>query len=209
MYCPKCGKELITNAKFCGSCGTQITQSTVNNANVAANAETSNKSIESASLNSGDTVNENTSKKNKTIGKVIVGIGILIGIIIIIVFLFNDDEPVRISNISYDYADSWSDSISLSLDAVNISNKDIAYIYIDTYAYDKMGTEVEKQTLQITGPIEAGETYSAAWDHLFYEPGVYAVWPKDVKVVYIKGGEATFENEIYCYKKGFYTKGLK
>lgn len=72
-----------------------------------------------------------------------------------------------------------------------------------------MESELSMENLKYTGPFEAGESYIISCEDLFYEFGVYAVWPKDVKVVYINGGETTFENSLYCYKDGFYSKGLK
>lgn len=215
MYCSKCGKELIINAKFCDSCGTQVDQSMVNKTLVSTINDNYNKTFKGDSSNSGEEASAKTLKKKKTIGKVIMAlVGVMVFLAIsrilfleIIGFIFIDDEPIEISNISYETG--WIDNIDLSMDITNVSNKDVSYIYIDTYAYDRMASELSMETLKYTGPFEAGESYTISWEDLFYESGVYAVWPKDVKVVYMNGGETTFENSLYCYMDGFYSKGLK
>jgi hypothetical protein len=45
-----------------------------------------------------------------------------------------------------------------------------------------MESELSMENLKYTGPFEAGESYIISCEDLFYEFGVYAVWPKDVKL---------------------------
>jgi uncharacterized membrane protein YvbJ len=125
MFCSKCRKQLIENAKSCDSCRTQVNQSMVNKTPVSTINDNSNKAFEGASSNSGEEASAKTLKKKKIIGEVIMAFGGGIALWVIIGFLFKDDEPIEISNISYETG--WIDNIDLSMDIANVSNK---YIYI-------------------------------------------------------------------------------
>ena len=98
----------------------------------------------------------------------------------------------------------------------NISDKTIAYVYFDTFFYDRLGSRLdttfweESKTLKYTGPLKSGEGTSIRFDGTGYMPfDTSAVFPKSIKVVFLDDSEISFENDLYCASDDFCGKKFK
>lgn len=70
MFCPKCGKDVADGAKFCTSCGSQM------------NVESGEESTSENSLKEKQEQSQSAFQKfRSTVGLIVVGIVVLIGII--------------------------------------------------------------------------------------------------------------------------------
>lgn len=97
-----------------------------------------------------------------------------------------------------------------------MSDKDIAYIYFDTYFYDRMGSALstalsleDSMNLKYTGPLYAGKTDSVYWQSYEFPTVTSVVYPKEITVVFTDDEEITFENTVYFSSNDFYGGKLK
>lgn len=238
MYCIKCGRELSDNSQFCQNCGSLVNSNT--------NIKPKENSVNNIK-NKISTLEISVSAVNKfrKITSVIIPVICIIVIVNTVdvkavfngfkgILTENDNEhhvgqsktglldainsslnakpAIEISGISFDPS-----IFSIIYKFENISDKDIAYIYFDTYFYDRMGGALMPDlsteygiTLKYTGPLYARDTDSAYWDYLYDIPaGTSVVYPKKIKVVFTDNEEITFENTFYCHSDDFYGGELK
>lgn len=236
MYCAKCGCELSDNVKFCQNCGSLV------NSNIKPK-ENSDNTIKKKVAELGYSVF--SVNKFRKITSVIISVicvivivntvdikaifngfkGILTennnehhvgqsktGLLDSINSSLNAEPAIKISDISFDPS-----IFSITYKFENISENDIAYIYFDTYFYDRMGSALMPDfsteygiTLKYTGPLYKGDTDSAYWNYLYNIPTeTSVVYPKKIKVVFTDDKEITFENTVYYHSDDFYGGELK
>lgn len=117
--------------------------------------------------------------------------------------------PIKITNVQSPINSVGGVEVSFSFQ--NLTEKQIAYVYIDFYFYDTMGNKINceiKNTnhvkAQITGPINAGETEECNFGAMIYNSTTGAIFPKNITIEYTDGQTQTINNQLYWQKYGYY-----
>lgn len=92
-------------------------------------------------------------------------------------------------------------------DVTNVSDKQIAYLTLDYYYYDRMGTYQCHEERTYTGPLDPQHCLTLNNAPMVADLG--AVWPKTIKVEYTDGGEESFSNPRYYCTNDYYGGVLK
>ena len=202
MYCKHCGKELSDTALFCIECGKPVRD--VHGLGNAIQRQKPNKLHKLAiiavifiiicvifyNIDSDDTQEKESSSLSST--------------------SISIEVPLNITDMHFD-ANGYID-----MTIKNISDQTIAYVYFDTFFYDRLGSRLdttsweESMSLKYTGPLKSGEETSIHFDVTWYMPSnTSAVFPKSIKVVFLDDSETSFENDLYCASDDFCGEKLK
>jgi len=203
MYCKHCGKELSDTALFCIECGKPTRD--VHGLGNAIQRQKPNKLHTLAIIAVIFIIicvifykicsNDSQEKENSSLSSASISI----------------EVPLNITDMRFDTNERYID-----MTIKNISVQTIAYVYFDTFFYDRLGSRLdttfweESKTLKYTGPLKSGEGTSIRFDGTGYMPfDTSAVFPKSIKVVFLDDSEISFENDLYCASDDFCGKKFK
>lgn len=95
----------------------------------------------------------------------------------------------------------------IETDIMNVSEKQIAYLTVDYYYYDRMGTFQYNEERNHTGPFEPQHIKTFKIAPMVSNLG--AVWPKTIKVEYTDGGVTIANHTMYYCTSDYYGGKLK
>lgn len=117
--------------------------------------------------------------------------------------------PIKISNVEGKF--NTANGFELNFSIQNLTEEQIAYVYIDCYFYDTMGNKINCEVtnknhtqIQVTGPLNAGSTKECYYDPIIYNSTLGAFQFKNITVEYTNGETQNISNQSYFSLNGYY-----